>query len=49
MESDAGGVVGWTDCVEDACAVTWNSGVGEEVVGELELFLKARLLVGGKP
>ena len=49
MEPDAGSLVGWTDCVEDACVVIGNSGVGEDVVGELELFLKVRLLVGGKP
>ena len=40
MEPDAGSVIGWTDSVEDACVVIGNSGVGEDVVGGPELFLK---------
>lgn len=38
MEPDAGSVVGWTDCV-----VIGNS---EDVVGELDLFLKVWISVG---
>ena len=44
---DAGDVIDWSCPTEDVCVTTWNSGVAENVAGELELVLEIEMLVLG--